>query len=766
MILGAQNRVALGCTEACYLRRSPVETLVSDSPLVAYLRNVARTHASGGTKETSHHPDLRVLFDAVGAGLKPRVHCVTELASLGAGRPDLGFFTSDQLTPDDAPRPTVASPSRGVGEAKGAEHDLDALLRSEQVSRYWDTYRQVLVTNLRGFAFVGEDAGGEQIEIERLELADSADAFWRLAAHPERVAGSEFEAEALAFFARCLRHAAPVEAPRDLAWFLASYARTARTRLDGLAESDLTSLRESLQESLGVRFRGETGERFFRATIIQTLFYGVFSAWTLWHREGPDRADVFTWHSAPHYLRLPVLDRLFREVSGGTAKRLGLTDLLDRAARTLARVKRERFFARFADAEAIQYFYEPFLEAYDPVLRKELGVWYTPPELVRYMVATVDRALQTELGIARGLADERVVVLDPCCGTGAFLVETMRAIRRRLDAEGGGALAAAELRRAVTDRLYGFEILTAPFVVAHLQIGLALADAGVPLGEAQRAAVYLTNALTGWGPSDADAGQHALAEEFAREQEAARAVKRSDKILVVLGNPPYDGYADVQVTGEHEPELVAPYREAHGRDVPQPRGQGLNDLYVRFFRIAERQIAERTGRGLVCYVSNSSWLDGLSHPALRERVLSAFDTVRIDNLNGDKYRTGKTTPDGDPDPSVFSTPSNREGIQVGTAVATLIRTGDVTGGGKAAGVIHYRDLWGAAKLQHLDALAADGALSGSVWRRRTTSQSRPSRRSACRSPRARPPPTTSTGRRCPRSFRPRSQGFRPSAMIS
>src|SRR5690606_7671330 len=120
---------------------------------------------------------------------------------------------------------------------------------------------------------------------------------WHLAHHADRLEGTEREADALAFFERCLRHAAPIEAPRDLAWFLASYARTARARLDTAETHALNPLRETLQDALGVSFRGDSGERFFRATVVQTLFYGVFSAWTLWHREDPDREDVFTWHS-------------------------------------------------------------------------------------------------------------------------------------------------------------------------------------------------------------------------------------------------------------------------------------------------------------------------------------------------------------------------------------------------------------------------------------------------------------------------------------
>ena len=106
---------------------------------------------------------------------------------------------------------------------------------------------------------------------------------------------------------------------------------------------------------------------------------------------------------------------------------------------------------------------------------------------------------------------------------------------------------------------------------------------------------------------------------------------------------------------------------------PAPQGQGLNDLYVRFFRMAERRIVEKTGRGIVCFISNYSWLDGLSFTGMRERYLEVFDKIWIDCLNGDKYKTGKLTPDGKPDPSVFSTEHNREGIQVGTAIALLAR---------------------------------------------------------------------------------------------
>ena len=235
--------------------------------------------------------------------------------------------------------------------------------------------------------------------------------------------------------------------------------------------------------------------------------------------------------------------------------------------------------------------------------------------------------------------------------------------------------------------------MPAPFVIAHLQIGLTMQDLDASLAEdgSERAGVFLTNALTGWEPRT---NKPLPFPELEEERDRAEKVKQEAPILVILGNPPYNGFPGVAV-GREERELTDAYRSA--RRVRQPEGQGLNDLYVRFFRMAEKRIAERTGQGIVCFISNYSWLDGLSFTGMRERYAEVFDAIRIDCLNGDKYKTGKIAPDGSPDPSIFSTESNPAGIQVGTAVATLVR--------KAAHApsqeIGFRHLWGQAKRREL-----------------------------------------------------------------
>ena len=427
---------------------------------------------------------------------------------------------------------------------------------------------------------------------------------------------------------------------------------------------------------------------------MQTLFYGVFSAWVLWARQRPPPTDTFNWHDAVWHLRAPVLRALFQQLSDpGRLQPLGLVEGLDWTAAALDRVDRAAFFARFNEGEAVPYFYEPFLEAFDPDLRKQLGVWYTPTEVVRYMVARVDKALKDDLGIADGLAAENVYVLDPCCGTGAYLAEVLRRIATNLEGQGLGALAGARVKQAALNRVFGFEIMPAPFVVAHLQVGLTMQDLDAPLADDgnERAGVFLTNALTGWEPT-AKEKQMVAFPELEEERDRAERVKRETPILVILGNPPYNGFAGMAV--DEERELSEAYRLT--KRVRRPEGQGLNDLYVRFFRMAERRIA-KTGQGVVCFISNYSWLDGLSFTGMRERYLEAFDAIRIDCLNGDKYKTGKVAPDGSPDPSIFSTEGDPVGIQVGTAITTLVRKADHT----SAKEVTFRHRWGQAKRMEL-----------------------------------------------------------------
>lgn len=511
----------------------------------------------------------------------------------------------------------------------------------------------MLVTNLRDWMLIGE-RGGQRVTLERFTLAADEAGFWALANHPAKAQTDQGEAFE-DFLARVLQHNAPLADPKDLAALLASYAREARHRImaaGDVAIAPLNALKASLEKALGLTFEGDKGEQFFRSTLVQTLFYGMFAAWVLQH-ESDAPPEKFDWKTAAYSLHVPMVSALFEQLTlPSKLKPLNLAEVLDWASDALNRVDKAAFFSKFEADRAVQYFYEPFLEAFDPDLRRELGVWYTPEEIVRYQVARVDELLQTELGLPDGLADPNVVVLDPCCGTGAYLVEVLRLIGEKFKAQGMDAMTAHQLKQAATTRLFGFELLPAPYVVAHLQMGLVLRKLGAPLQDGERAGVYLTNSLTGWEPPPPGSPKEQIEQfpEIAQEREAAEKIKRGQPILVIIGNPPYNGYAGASM--------------------------------------AERQIAEHAGRGIVSYISNYSWLDGLSHSAIRERFLDVFDQIWIDNLHGNRF-ISERAPDGKSSETVFAIQGSSPGIKIGTSITTLLRTSKHVAG--QAGMAHYQD---------------------------------------------------------------------------
>jgi len=684
-----------------------------------YRAAVAPLAASSESNEPTFYPAHQTLFNALlharDLPFEVRVNTSQKRAAGGVDQPDLAFY--------DGEGDFVVV----LGEVKLPSADLAELALStendDQIGRYLARTRVVLLSNIRGFALLGvapDWKEGSRVPPESRRVLESVE-LWSSAS--SLLQGKQVASGAADQLADLVETAvtefAAIAEPASLARVLARQAKRAKAALPDKFSQAVQPLLDDFAKALGLHFEGAQGEEFLRSSLIQTAFYGLFAGWTLWKHDGSKGA--YRWEDLGDYLKIPFLAGLFHEFRHPTRIReLNLASHLERAAATLLRVDGDRFFAHFVPPDvrsesaaswSIIYFYEPFLEAFDPQLRKELGVWYTPWEIVRYQVRKIDQILRRELGCARGFADDRVVVLDPCCGTGAYLIEVLRCISAQFEEEGAGAMLGAKLLDATCRRIIGFEILTAPYVVAQLQLWLILSELGVEPDPKHRPAIYLTNALTGWdGPEQLKLRFPELQEEH----DAAQRVKREERIIIVLGNPPYNRFAGAPM--DEEADLVDRYKGIHrnsdGKQVGPTdlysrfgvRKQLLDDLYVRFFRLAEVRIGEHADYGVVSFISNSSWLTGLSHPLMRESLQSHFDEVWIDNLNGDKYRTGKLIPSGLPgagsaDQSVFTTEQDPRGIQVGTAIATLLKRAADTALPPAGAKVAIRDFWGRAALK-------------------------------------------------------------------
>jgi hypothetical protein len=612
-----------------------------------YLRKCAEIVSSGaGTDEQSFYPPLNEFLAALGENADPPITPISNPAARGGDLPDVACW--------EASSNVLALPV----EVKPERMSPKQLLKLTQAKRYARTFGggHVLLTNLRTFIWA------ELTDADRLEERDRVE----LLADGTSVAGgakglANGESERLLEMLRAAWSLRPVmDEPSVVARLLAYHAK----RLDESFEaaSDPEALLRPVTESLKEGFGMDLDARFLVGTVVQTLIYGIFAAWL--DAKDPRR---FRWQDADHALELDAFASLFHAVTAPELeKAVGLDRYLSATARVLNWVDRDVFEERFGSS-SIEYFYEPFLGAFDPDLRDRLGVWYTPREIAEYQVSRVDHHLRRDFKLEDGIASDEALTLDPACGTGTYLAAVLRRIyAHQIESGEPEETAARRTLEAAHTRVLGFEVLPAPFVICHLHLHRVLTrELGVRRRDIKRLRVYLTNALTGWGAGVPPPALplHGLEDELREALE----VKAHEPVLAILGNPPYQGFSAAET--EEELELAKPWIEPLW-PVWRLRKHRLGDLYVRFWRVAIRKIAELHGRGVISFITNRKWLGGRSYPAMREDILRRFQKLVIDDLRGDVRAAGR-----DPEGSVFST-TTAAGIRVGVAISTAVRYRD------------------------------------------------------------------------------------------
>jgi len=672
-------------------------------PISSYIADVQRNLQAGIAREHTYRPALQALVEALATGVSA--------------------FNDPKRVECGAPDYTVARNTRhgpltiGYIETKDIDTDLEAIERDaarkspttqdgKQLKRYL-TLPNLILTDYLEFRWYVD--GQRRMPPVRLARPIQAGKLQREPGGPEAVA------ELIRAF---LDHKPPpVSRPRDLALRMARLTHLVRdmiiTAFDtGQASTTLRELHRAFEETLVPDLKVPD----FADMYAQTLAYGLFAA-RVNHDESRGRfRRVGAAAEIPK--TNPFLRRLFDAITGTALDDEPYVGLVDDLAQLLAQTDIPAVLADFGKRgirqDPVLHFYETFLAAYDPQIREMRGVYYTPEPVVSYIVRSVDYLLKTRFGCPQGLADastvtytsraddgkdrqetsHRVLILDPACGTGTFLYTVIDLIREEFMRQGNAGMWPGYVREHLLPRLFGFELMMAPYAMAHLKLGMQLAALDMPeasrsvwaydFAADDRVGVYLTNTLEeALKQSDLLMGSW-----ISDEANAAAEIKRELPIMVVLGNPPYSGisanrgpWIDGLLRGRlPDGTSVSSYYEVDGKPLGEKK-VWLQDDYVKFIRFGQWRI-QRTGAGVLAFITNHGYLDNPTFRGMRQQLMQTFTDIYVLDLHG-STRKRERAPDGREDTNVFD-------IQQGVAIGLFVKEPGKTGPAK----VHHAELWG------------------------------------------------------------------------
>ncbi len=501
----------------------------------------------------------------------------------------------------------------------------------------------------------------------------------------------------------------PIKTAGELARSLADVARRieqaipkvhAAEKKDGYLHKLLESFQRELLPNLQLTSDNEK-DYSFADIYAQTIAYGLFTARVFSYvkdeREGKEKETDFNrqdaWKQLPE--TNPFLRKLFRDVSEQKPQELGdeLMEAISEIFGILRAAKMDAILSDFRQKmnreDIVIRFYEDFLAAYKPQMRERRGVYYTPEPVVSYMVRSVDEMLKDKFNKPLGLADPEVEILDPACGTGTFLLWIFQLIhkrfhsqRRAIQEKVGDISWSNYVSNHLLPRIYGFELLMAPYAITHLKLGLFLQETGYQFTPNKRLKVYLTNTLERVARKSETLFEGIIAEE----SDQATEIKQNLKIKIVIGNPPYS--ISSANNGTDVEKLLDSYKVAvrHERNI-----QPLSDDYIKFIRFAHDRI-DFSGYGIVNMITNHSYLSGLSHRGMREELLKSFNCIYNLNLHGNSAM-GEQTPSGSADENVFD-------IRQGTSIGFYLSYPS----SDKKNYTYHSELWGlrSQKSQHLE----------------------------------------------------------------
>jgi hypothetical protein len=712
----------------------------SKEPVTRYLSRLEKALQARNATEHTHRPALKDLLEELGS----KITATNEPKRSECGAPDYVVTRNTQFGPL-----TI-----GYVEAKDVGQALDESEHGEQLKRYRKALPNLILTDYLEFRWYID---GDQRATARLATP----------AKNKLKPAADGEAKVLGLLRDFLgRDPEPITKPRELAERMARLTHMVRdiifeTFAGGRASQTLKDLRQAFAKALIPDLDQPKKAAEFADMYAQTLAYGLFAA-RCNHSSGAEFRRLGAAAEIPK--TNPFLRTLFNTITGPDLNDEPYAGFVDDIVSLLNHTKMEavleQFGKRTRQEDPVVHFYETFLAAYDPKLREACGVYYTPEPVVSYIVRSVDHLLKTRFDCPGGLADTstvdyqhevevgnkvekkkatspRVLILDPACGTGTFLYSVVDRIREQFMAQGNAGMWSGYVKNHLLPRIFGFELLMAPYAVAHLKLGMQLAGQDLTAEQRrkwaydfsgdERLGVFLTNTL-----EEAERKAEDLfgpLRVITDEAHGAARIKRDLPIMVVIGNPPYSGHSfnrsywmdrippggmyngkKVGKRGRrikhftHMGKLHQDYYMVDGEPLGERNSKWLQNDYVKFIRFGQWRI-DCTGEGVLAFITDNSYLDNPTFRGMRSHLLHSFNDIYLLNLHGN-YKKKESSPDGSPDKNVFDI---TEGVCIGLFVRSKKQS--------TKAEIHYADLWGTRERKY--AALLEGDIAETKWTRLT-----------------------------------------------
>jgi len=640
-----------------------------------YIERLQAGFKLGNATEHTYRGYLQTLLESIASG----VAVTNEPARIKCGAPDY-IITRNEIPV-------------GYIEAKDIGKDIRHKDYKEQFDRYKKSLNNLIITDYLKFELYIDGEFKTVVSIAEL----TGQTITPLPQHFE-----EFTALIRSF---CTHIGQTIKSSQKLAVMMADKAKLLSQVIERALNSDVeneedSSLKEQMHAFKDILIH-DIKPRDFADIYAQTIAYGMFAA-----RLHDTTLNDFSRQEAAELIPKtnPFLRKLFQYVAGYDldTRIVWIVDALaDIFRATDIKALLNNFGRATQTHDPIIHFYETFLAEYDPALRKARGVWYTPEPVVNFIVRAVDDILKNEFNLPQGIADNskikvkrkvmtkattdmrsrlkeaeveeevhRVQILDPATGTGTFLAEAIKHIYKRFAGQQG--IWSNYVENHLIPRLNGFELLMASYAMAHLKLDLLLTETGYKATRDQRFRVYLTNSLE---EHHADTGT-LFANWLSSEANEANHIKRDTPVMVVMGNPPYS------VSSNNKSPWIEKLTADYKKDLNERNIQPLSDDYIKFIRFGQHFI-DKNKEGILAYISNNSFLDGLIHRQMRKNLLESFDKIYIINLHGDSKK--KEVANNSVDQNVFD-------IMQGVSINIFIKNGKKNT--NAIGEVYSFDLMG------------------------------------------------------------------------